>query len=81
VANSFEVLDRVLFPHSLGIYYAAITQWLGFPYYGDEGKVMGLASYGNPLPNLKAMSDVLHPEGDLFVLNSTTSRTTRKAST
>jgi carbamoyltransferase len=67
--NSFEVLDRVLFPHSLGIYYAAITQWLGFPYYGDEGKVMGLASYGDPQPNLKAMSDVLHPEGDLFVLN------------
>ncbi|HEY8315723.1 MAG TPA: carbamoyltransferase C-terminal domain-containing protein [Gaiellaceae bacterium] len=67
--NHFDVLDRVLFPHSLGIYYAAITQWLGFPYYGDEGKVMGLASYGDPHPNLRAMSDVLHPEGDLFVLN------------
>ena len=29
--NSFEVLGRVLFPHSLGIFYAALTQWLGFP--------------------------------------------------
>jgi carbamoyltransferase len=67
--NQFDVLDRVLFPHSLGIYYAAITQWLGFPYYGDEGKVMGLASYGDPQPHLKAMSDVLHAEDDLFVLN------------
>jgi carbamoyltransferase len=67
--NHFDVLDRVLFPHSLGIYYAAITQWLGFPHYGDEGKVMGLASYGDPKPHLKAMSDVLHVDGELFALN------------
>src|SRR5207248_7921044 len=43
----FTVLDRVLFPHSLGIFYTAVTQWLGFPKYGDEGKVMGLAPYGD----------------------------------
>jgi carbamoyltransferase len=67
--NSFEVLDRVLFPHSLGIFYAALTQWLGFPYYGDEGKVMGLAPYGDPTPYLKAMRDVVHTTGDLFELN------------
>ena len=46
--SSFKVLDRVLFPHSLGIFYTAVTQWLGFPSYGDEGKVMGLAPYGTP---------------------------------
>jgi carbamoyltransferase len=46
--NHFDVLDRVLFPHSLGMFYAAVTQWLGFPKYGDEGKVMGLAPYGQP---------------------------------
>ena len=46
--NRMEVLDRVTFPHSLGIYYTAVTQWLGFPKYGDEGKVMGLAPYGEP---------------------------------
>jgi carbamoyltransferase len=46
--NHFHVLERVLFPHSLGIFYTAITQWLGFPHYGDEGKVMGLAPYGDP---------------------------------
>ena len=46
--NRLEVLGRVLFPHSLGIFYTALTQWLGFPHYGDEGKVMGLAPYGDP---------------------------------
>ena len=39
---------RVHFPHSLGIFYQAITQHLGFPHYGDEYKVMGLAPYGSP---------------------------------
>ena len=40
---------RVYFPHSLGIFYQAVTQYLGFPHYGDEYKVMGLAPYGRPL--------------------------------
>ena len=38
---------RVHFPHSLGIFYQALTQYLGFPYYGDEYKVMGLAPYAS----------------------------------
>jgi carbamoyltransferase len=42
------VNGRVIFPHSLGIFYQALTQYLGFPYYGDEYKVMGLAPYGSP---------------------------------
>jgi carbamoyltransferase len=67
--NSFHVLDRVLFPHSLGIFYAALTQWLGFPKYGDEGKVMGLAPYGDPTKHLKAMRDVVQTDGQLFALN------------
>ncbi len=46
--NSFEVLGQVEYPHSLGILYTATTQFLGFPHYGDEGKVMGLAPYGEP---------------------------------
>ena len=46
--NSFEVFDRVYFPHSLGILYTAITQFIGFHGYGDEFKVMGLAPYGKP---------------------------------
>jgi carbamoyltransferase len=43
-----EVLRRVFFPHSLGLLYLALTQYLGFWKYGDEYKVMGLAPYGQP---------------------------------
>jgi carbamoyltransferase len=44
--TKIDVEDRVYFPHSLGIFYQALTQYLGFPNYGDEYKVMGLAPYG-----------------------------------
>lgn len=44
--NDIDVLDRVYFPHSIGYFYTAMTQYLGFPYFGDEFKVMGLSSYG-----------------------------------
>ena len=43
-----DIDARVYFPHSLGIFYQALTQYLGFPSYGDEYKVMGLAPYGRP---------------------------------
>ncbi len=46
--NSIDVLGQVEYPHSTGIVYTATTQFLGFPYYGDEGKIMGLAPYGQP---------------------------------
>lgn len=46
--NRIDVQGRVHFPHSLGIFYEALTQYLGFPHYGDEYKVMGLAPYGKP---------------------------------
>jgi carbamoyltransferase len=46
--NHLEMLDKVYFPHSLGMMYTAVTQFLGFHGYGDEFKVMGLAPYGRP---------------------------------
>ncbi|MDB2531614.1 carbamoyltransferase [Alphaproteobacteria bacterium] len=46
--NDINVDGRVCFPHSLGIFYMALTQYLGFPKFGDEYKVMGLSSYGKP---------------------------------
>jgi carbamoyltransferase len=46
--HQIEVLGQVEYPHSLGIAYTATTQFLGFPHYGDEGKIMGLAPYGQP---------------------------------
>jgi carbamoyltransferase len=46
--SKMEVKGDVAFPHSLGIYYTALTQYLGFWKFGDEYKVMGLGSYGEP---------------------------------
>jgi carbamoyltransferase len=47
--TQLEVRGEINFPHSLGLFYTAVTQWLGFPKYGDEGKVMGLAPLGKPI--------------------------------
>ena len=60
---------QVFFPHSLGVFYTAITQFLGFPNYGDEYKVMGLAPYGRPLflPQMRKILRLL-PNG-AFELN------------
>jgi carbamoyltransferase len=67
--NQFTVLDSVDFPHSLGIFYTAFTQLLGFPHYGDEYKVMGMAPYGKPV-FVDKLEDVIHLTGDgLFQLN------------
>ncbi len=46
--SDVKIDNRIYFPHSLGIFYSALTQFLGFPHYGDEYKVMGLAPYGEP---------------------------------
>jgi carbamoyltransferase len=46
--QTIDVKRRVFFPHSLGLLYLALTQFLGFKRYGDEYKVMGLAPYGAP---------------------------------
>jgi carbamoyltransferase len=43
-----DILGQVEYPHSMGIAYTATSQFLGFPHYGDEGKIMGLAPYGRP---------------------------------
>jgi len=46
--NKIEILDSIDFPVSAGLFYTAFTQYLGFPHYGDEYKIMGLAPYGEP---------------------------------
>jgi carbamoyltransferase len=46
--RDLEVLDRIEFPHSAGLFYTAVTQFLGFLKYGEEWKMMGLAPYGQP---------------------------------
>jgi carbamoyltransferase len=46
--QAIEVLDRVHLPHSLGYFYTALCQFIGFDHFGEEYKVMGLAAYGKP---------------------------------
>ena len=61
--NNIEVLDSVNFPNSIGVFYSALTQFLGFMHYGDEYKVMGLAPYGKPIFK-DLLSKVLYPTND-----------------
>ena len=51
--NNFKLDKKISFPHSLGIFYQTITQYLGFKYYGEEYKVMGLAAYGEKNISMK----------------------------
>ena len=62
--ETIDIEGRVHFPHSLGVFYQAVTQYLGFPHYGDEYKVMGLAPYGKPT-RLEEMRKIvrLSPDG------------------
>jgi carbamoyltransferase len=61
--TEISIDGRVHFPHSLGIFYQALTQYLGFPHYGDEYKVMGLAPYGSP-SRLPALREIVKPTKD-----------------
>src|SRR5690242_10699492 len=58
IGNRMEIDGAIPFPHSLGLYYTAVTQYLGFPKFGDEYKVMGLAAYGQP-ERLEVFRDIL----------------------
>jgi len=67
--QNININRRVFFPHSLGIFYQALTQFIGFPNYGDEYKVMGLAPYGKPT-YLDKLREIVHIDSDgTFKLN------------
>src|SRR5277367_6703831 len=57
-------LGEIAFPHSLGMYYTALTQYIGFWKFGDEYKVMGLAAYGQP-EFLDEFRRIVHAHGPL----------------
>jgi carbamoyltransferase len=63
-----EKIAEVFYPHSLGFLYNAVTIYLGFPHYGDEYKVMGLAPYGEP-EYVDEFRQIIFPKGDTFELN------------
>lgn len=64
----FKIYDRVYYPHSVGFLYCAATMLLGFPHYGDEYKVMGLAPYGTP-SLVNEFRDIIYPKDSVFELN------------
>jgi carbamoyltransferase len=67
--NHIKIDNRVYFPHSLGIFYSAMTQFIGFPHFGDEYKVMGLAPYGQS-KYLERMREIVRIQTDgTFKLN------------
>jgi carbamoyltransferase len=66
--TDIQKIDEVFYPHSLGFLYNALTIYLGFPHYGDEYKVMGLAPYGQP-EFLEVFRNIIHPKGRTFELN------------
>jgi carbamoyltransferase len=60
--QELELIHETELPHSLGWFYSAVTEYLGFDSYDGEYKVMGLAAYGRPNPRFRAVLDeVLHP--------------------
>jgi carbamoyltransferase len=67
--TNIEVLDSVIYPHSLGVFYTAFTQYLGFENYGDEYKVMGLSSYGNATMIDKIKDVLIFKDDGLFEIN------------
>lgn len=66
--QDFELIEKVNYPHSLGIFYQAMTQFLGFKNYGDEYKVMGLAPYGNPIYKDR-IKKIIYSSKNFFELN------------
>lgn len=65
--NRMRVDGAIAFPHSLGLFYSAVTQYLGFPKFGDEYKVMGLAAYGEA-EQLDSFRHLVRANGDGFKL-------------
>jgi carbamoyltransferase len=68
--KKITVLDTVIYPHSAGIFYTSLTQYLGFPHYGDEYKVMGLAPYGEPKYVDLLKKVIIFKDNGLFELNT-----------
>ena len=56
--KGMNIHGAIAFPHSLGLFYSGVTQYLGFPKFGDEYKVMGLAAYGQP-EQMDAFRDIV----------------------
>lgn len=68
--NKISIKEKIFFPDSLGIFYHAMTQFLGFNDYGDEYKIMGLAAYGKPIFFDKILNNVfINDKKNMIKLN------------
>ena len=67
--KNITYLKKIFYPHSLGIFYQTMTQFLGFKNYGDEYKVMGLASFGKPKFQSELKKILFMKNKDEFRLN------------
>ncbi|MGB9467394.1 MAG: carbamoyltransferase [Candidatus Acidiferrum sp.] len=65
--SRMKIEGAIAFPHSLGLFYSAVTQYLGFLKFGDEYKVMGLGAYGEP-EQLEAFRQIVRVHGNGFRL-------------
>jgi carbamoyltransferase len=67
--QKIKITNKIYFPNSLGIFYQAMTQFLGFKSYGDEYKIMGLAPYGTPIYFEKIKKNIFKETKLFFELN------------
>ncbi len=66
--TDIRIAKELHFPNSLGLFYSAVTTYLGFEALTGEGKVMGLAGYGSPayVDRLKEMV-IVRPDGSFMM--------------
>ena len=67
--DKIKIVEKIYFPHSLGLFYEAMTQLLDFKNYGDEYKLMGLSSYGEP-KYTNVIEKLFINLSDNFILNT-----------
>ncbi|HKY32194.1 MAG TPA: carbamoyltransferase [Candidatus Polarisedimenticolia bacterium] len=64
--DAIDLVESYPYPNSLGMAYAAFTEYLGFRPNSDEWKVMGLAPYGKPGVDI---ADFLHLNGTRYTVD------------
>src|SRR2546428_782168 len=67
--NRLHLLRETTFPHSVGLVYTSVTHYLGFRPWSGEGKVMGLAAYGDPARYLPAFRQIIRPTPEGFAVD------------
>jgi carbamoyltransferase len=67
--NDMEYLSMSEYPHSVGLFYSAMTAFLGFKPNEGEYKVMGLASYGNPQTYIEKVRELINYKNGKLTCN------------